>query len=51
MYEFSNNLKVPHERDKVSMLIHTYPRKPLMKIEVTTCNHEADSPLYVWPDV
>ena len=39
--------------DKVSrpMLTHTYPHKPLRKIKVTICNHQADSPLYVWPDV
>ena len=30
---------------------HTYPHKPLRKIKVTICNHQADSPLYVWPDV
>ena len=28
-----------------------YPHKPSRKIEVTICNHQADSPLYVWPDV
>ena len=39
-------------RDKVSMLTHTYPHcKPLVKTKVTICNHQADSPLYVWPDV
>ena len=37
--------------DKVSMLTHTYPHKPLRKIKVTTYNHQADSRLYVWPDV
>ena len=37
--------------DKVSMLIHTYPHKPLQKVKVTICNHQADSPLYVWPNV
>ena len=37
--------------DKVSMLTHTYPHKPLRKIKVTMCNHQADSQLYVWPDV
>ena len=36
---------------KVSMLTHTYPHNPLGKIKVTICNHQADSPLYVWPDV
>ena len=35
--------------DKVSILTHTYPHKP--KIKVTICNHQADNPLYVWPDV
>ena len=37
--------------DKVSVLPHTYPHKPVTNIEVTICNHQADSPLYVWPDV
>ena len=37
--------------DKVSMLTHTYPHKPLRKIKVTICNHQADDPLYVWPNV
>ena len=32
---------------KVSMLTHTYPHKPLMKIIVIICNQQADSPLYV----
>ena len=34
-----------------SMLTHVYPHKPLRKIELTICNHQADSPLYVLPDV
>ena len=37
--------------DKVSMLTHIYPHKPRRKIEVTTQNHQADSPLCVWPSV
>ena len=37
--------------DKMRMLTHTYQHKPLRKIKVTICNHQADSPLYVWPDV
>ena len=37
--------------DKVSMLTHTYPHKPLRKIKMTICNDHADNPLYVWPDV
>ena len=37
--------------DKVSTLTHTYPHKPLRMIEMTVCNHQADSPLYVWPAV
>ena len=37
--------------DKVSMLTHTYPHKPLRKIKVIICNHQADSPFYVWSDV
>ena len=37
--------------DKVSVLTHTYKNLPLRKIEVTMCNHQADSPLDVYPDV
>ena len=37
--------------DKVSILTHPYPHKPLRKIEMTICNQQADSPRYVWPDV
>ena len=33
------------------MLTHKYSHKPLRKIEVTICNHQADSPLDMWPDV
>ena len=36
--------------DKVSMTQHD-SHKPLRKIKVTTCNHQADSPLFVWPYV
>ena len=36
---------------KVSMLTHTHPHKPLRKIKVATCNHQADSSLFVWPGV
>ena len=37
---------------KTLRLTHTYPHGPLRKIEVTMCNHQqADSPLYVGPDV
>ena len=42
--------KLPLGDDKVSMLSHTYPHKPLRKTKVTICNHQADSPLYVWAD-
>ena len=41
----------PLEGEKVSMLIHTYPLKPLRKNEVAIRNHQADSQIYVWPDV
>ena len=41
----------PLRGDKVSILSHTYPHKPLRKIELTICNHQAHSPLYVWPNV
>ena len=37
--------------DIVDMLTYTYPLKPLRKINVTTRSHQADSQLYVWPDV
>ena len=37
--------------DKVSVLTHIYRHKPLRKTEVTICNHQADSPLNMWPDV
>ena len=37
--------------DKVSMLAHTHPHKPLKKNKVTICNRQADSLLHVWPDV
>ena len=33
--------------DNVSMLTHIYAHKPLRKIEVTICNHQADIPLNV----
>ena len=31
--------------DEVSLLTRTYPHKPPRKIQVTICNHQADSPL------
>ena len=37
--------------DKMSMLTHTYPHKPLRNIKMTICNHQTDSPLHVWPHV
>ena len=37
--------------DKVSMLSHMYPHKPLGKIKATICNHQADRQPFVWPDV
>ena len=37
--------------DKVSMLSHMYPHKPLRKIELIIRKHHAGSPLYVWPIV
>ena len=30
---------------------HPYKHKPLSKIKETICSHQADSPLYVWPDL
>ena len=30
------------------VITHTYPHKPMTKIKVTICNHQAESPLYVW---
>ena len=41
----------PLEGDKVSVLTHLYPHKPLRKIKVTIRDHQAHSQLYVWPDV
>ena len=35
----------------MSTLIHIYTHKPLRKIKVTLCNHQADISLYVWPNV
>ena len=37
--------------NKVNMLTHTYPHKPLRKIEVAIYYHQVDSSLYVCPDV
>ena len=34
-----------------TLLIHTYPHKPQSKTKATICNHQADSPLYVWSDL
>ena len=50
LYEFKPVL--PLGGDKVNMLTHTYPHEAL-KIKVTTCNHQADIPLYatVWSDL
>ena len=32
--------------------MHTqYPHKPVRKFEVTICNRDLDSPLYMWPEV
>ena len=42
---------IPFGGDKVSMLTHTYPHKPLRKIKMTICNHQVDSPLHVWSDL
>ena len=41
----------PSGGDKVTMLTHTYSYKPLRKIKVTICNHQVNSPLYVWPGI
>ena len=49
--QFSGFNIYPLGTDKVSILAHTYPHKPLKKIKMTICNHQADSPLHVWPDV
>ena len=37
--------------EKLNMLAHTYPHKPLRRINVATWNHQAYSPLCVWPGV
>ena len=34
-----------------SMLTHTYLHKALRKIKANIFTHQADSQLYVWPDV
>ena len=43
------------DQAKMVTLLHisqlTYPLTPQRKIEVTICNHQDDSPFYVWPDV
>ena len=44
-------LDSPLGGDKVSMLTHTYPCIHRRKTKVAICNHQGDSPLYVWPDV
>ena len=46
---YSTQVWLPRGLDKVSMLTHTYPHEPLNKNKVTIHNHQADSPLYVWP--
>ena len=35
----------------LQMLTHIYSHKPLRKMKMTICNHQADSQLYLWPDV
>ena len=47
----SGEVIITSGNNKVSMLTHTYPHKPLRKIKVVICNHQADNPLYMWPDV
>ena len=42
---FHSHKFFPLRGDKVSMLTHTYPHKPLRNTEVTICNHQTDSPL------
>ena len=42
-----STLCMPLEGDKVSMLTHAYPHKPMRKIKVTIYNHQADSQVYV----
>ena len=49
--EMSYSFSAPLRNDKMTMSTHTYLHKPLRKIKVTICNHQADSPLYVRPDV
>ena len=36
---------------KVNLLSHTHPHKPLRESEMATCNHQVDSPFYLWPYV
>ena len=49
--QFPNPNYISLRDDKVSLLTHTIPLKPLRKIKVTLCNHQADGQLYMWPDV
>ena len=37
--------------NKVNMITHTYPRKPIRQIKVVVHDHRVDSPFYSWPDV
>ena len=46
-----NATSIDPQGDKVSRLTHAYPHKPQRKVKVTTYNHQADSPLCVWPNV
>ena len=36
------------EDNKVSMLIHAYPHRPLRMIKMAIWNYQADSPFYLW---
>ena len=49
IYMYINDLTRTLRGDKVSMLTHTYPHKPLRKIKVAICIHQVDTPLNVCP--
>ena len=43
-------LALPLGGDRMSMLTHTYPLKPLEKIKMAVCSHQADCPFYLKSD-
>ena len=43
--QYVNICHFPLGDNKVRILTHIWPHKPLRKIQVAICNHQADSPL------